>query len=175
MISHKKKSNIVLIGFMGSGKSSSAQALKQRLGFSIFSTDSYVEEKQKRSISEIFQTQGEAHFRQLEHEAVKELSKNQGVIIDCGGGVVLNPENIKLLREDGVIFYLKASPEIIYERIKDQKHRPLLAGDNPLATIKELLTKRLPLYAQADFTIDANDKNVLVPVEEIIRRFQGQS
>jgi len=165
-----KKSNIVLIGFMGSGKSLVARTLHEKLGWPMFSTDNLIEEREKRSISEIFEKSGEAYFRRLEHEIVKGLSQKQNVIIDCGGGVVLNSDNIKLLKEKGVIFYLKASPEVIYERIKNEKHRPLLGAKDPLESIRNLINQRQPLYEQADYVVDANDKSVLVLVEKILKR-----
>ena len=155
---------------MGSGKSLAAKSLHNELGLPSFSTDSLIEQKEKRPISAIFKDSGEAYFRELEYQAVKELAAKQGIIIDCGGGVVLNPENIRLLKKNGMVFYLKASAEVIYERVKREKHRPLLQVDNPLEKIKALILERQALYEQADFIVDANDKSVSVPVEEILKK-----
>ena len=160
---------------MGSGKSVAAKSLQNELGWPSFSTDSTIEQKEKRSISAIFKDSGEAYFRDLEHQVVKELAARQGIIIDCGGGVVLNPENMKLLKVNGVVFYLKASAEVIYERIKHQKHRPLLDADKPFEKIQALILGRQALYQQADFIVDANDKSVSVPVEEILKKIREKS
>ena len=172
MMKPVKNRNVVLVGFMGSGKSLAAQMLHQRLQWPCFSTDYLIEQKEKKSISVIFKNSGEAHFRELEQGVVKDLAARQGIIIDCGGGVVLNPENIRLLKKNGTVFYLKASAEVIYERIKNEKHRPLLDTDNPLQKIKTLLNQRQVLYEQADFVVDANDKSVLLPVEEILNKMK---
>ena len=148
------KKNIVLTGFMGAGKSVTAKCLAVALGAPEYSTDSLVEQKAGQPISEIFLRQGEGSFRRLESEIVLGLAKKRGAIIDCGGGVVLNPENMKALRKNGIIFYLFATPEIVWERVKNQKHRPLLDVKDPLAEIQRLLSQREPLYRQADHTID---------------------
>ena len=157
---------------MGSGKSVAARSLQNELGWPSFSTDALIEQREKRSISAIFEDSGEAYFRDLEHQVVKELAAKQGVIIDCGGGVVLNPENMRLLKVNGMVFYLKASAEVIYGRIKHQKHRPLLGVDNLFEKIQALILGRQALYQQADFIVDANDKNVSVPVEEILKKIR---
>ena len=162
--------NIVLIGFMGSGKSMIARKLAQDLMVELISTDDLIESREKMTIHEIFKNKGESYFRKLEEELVKEVSLRRGVIIDCGGGVVLGKENLKKLKSNGIVFYLEASPEIIYERIKHEKHRPLLKTPDPLGCIKELYNQRLPLYNQADFIIDANDASIEVPVVEILKK-----
>jgi len=101
---------------------------------------------------------------------IKEISLRQGIIIDCGGGVVLRKENLQHLKHHGIVFYLQASPEVIYQRIKNEKHRPLLQVPDPLGCIKELYNQRLPLYSQADFTIDASDASIESPVVEILKK-----
>ena len=168
----KKKfiKNIVLIGFMGSGKSMAAKALSDKLKAKSFSTDDLIEAKQKRSIAKIIEHKGWDYFRELEHKEVKKLSSKKGVIIDCGGGVVLNPNNMKFLKANGIIFYLKASPKVIYNRLKGDKTRPLISSSNPQAKIKEILKTRIPLYNQADFTVDASDPSIDVPVAEILKK-----
>ena len=162
--------NIVLIGFMGSGKSMTAKALSNKLKIKYFSTDDLIEAKQKRSIAQIIEDKGWDYFRELEHKEIKKLSSKKGVVIDCGGGIVLNPKNIKLLKVNGIIFYLKVTPKIIYNRLKDDKTRPLISGPNPQAKIKEILKTRIPLYNQADFTVDASDPSIDVPVAEILKK-----
>jgi shikimate kinase len=162
--------NIVLIGFMGSGKSMIAEALGTRLKRECISTDHLIEARNAQPISRIFKEKGESYFRALEHEVIKEISVRQGIVVDCGGGVVLNNENLKLLKTNGIVFYLQASLEVIFERIKKEDHRPLLKGPDPLGTLRLLYQQRLPLYAQADHIIDANDASIEGPIAEILKR-----
>ena len=162
--------NIVLIGLMGSGKSMIARELGKRLKASVVATDDLVEAKEGQAIHEIFKSKGEAYFRNLETEIIKEVSLRRGIIIDCGGGVVLVPKNLKFLKTNGIVFYLQATPLVIYQRIKNEKHRPLLKVPDPLGCIKELHQQRLPLYNQADYTVDANDASIEGPVVEILKR-----
>ncbi len=162
--------NIALIGFMGSGKSMIARELGIRLKAQVVATDDLAEAREGKSIHEIFKSKGEAYFRDLETAIIKEVSLRQGIIIDCGGGVVLRKENLKFLKTNGIVFYLEATPEVIYERIKNEKHRPLLKAPDPLGCIKELYQQRLPLYNQADYTIDANDASIEGPVVEILKK-----
>jgi shikimate kinase len=162
--------NIVLIGFMGSGKSMVALELGKRLKRKVVATDDLIELREKRTIHDIFKSKGEAYFRDLEHAIITDISAQQGAIIDCGGGVVLQKENLKLLKDNGIVFYLEATPEVIYQRIKDEKHRPLLKSSDPLGCIKQLYNQRLPLYQQADYTIDANDASIEGPITEILKK-----
>ena len=136
--------NIVLTGFMGAGKSVVGRKLADRLGLKVIDTDDVIEEDSGMIISDIFQGHGEQHFRELEKDAVKKVSEFDGHIIITGGGVVINSENIENLRKNGVIIYLHASPEMLYHRVKDQTHRPLLQVEDPLGKIKELLVIREP-------------------------------
>lgn len=166
------KKNIVLIGFMGSGKSMVARKLAERLKCQVISTDDLAEAREGKAIHDIFESKGEAYFRDIEQNIIKEVSPRQGIIIDCGGGVVLRKENLQDLKSNGIVFYLQATPEIIYQRIKNEGHRPLLIGPDPLGCIKELLNQRLPLYNQADYVIDANDASVEGPVVEILKKIK---
>lgn len=161
--------NIVLIGFMGSGKSMIARELGVRLKRQVISTDELAEDMEKKTIHEIFKSKGEAYFRNLEKQIIQEVSLRQGVIIDCGGGVVLDKENLKHLKTNGIVFYLEAEPEVIYQRIKHEGHRPLLKTSDPLGCIKELYQQRLPLYNLAHHTIDANDASIEGPIAEILK------
>lgn len=151
------KKNIVLIGFMGSGKSSVGKHLSQTLNMQYISCDDIIEEKEKMKISEIFKTKGEKYFREKEKEVIKDVSDLTGCVIATGGGIILNWENIEHLKRNGRIFFLKAKPSIIYERIKDDKGRPLLNVSRPLFAIKRILKARIPLYMEAsDYTIDTS-------------------
>ena len=163
------KKNIALIGFMGSGKSLVSNKLAVLLKREVISTDDWVERREGRSIDRIFEKSGEPYFREQEARAVKEAAGRESVIIDCGGGVVLNPQNIKELRKKGVIVFLAASPETVYQRVKDKKDRPLLKTADPQARIRQLMDQRNPFYAQADHTVMTDKKTVGQICEEIIR------
>lgn len=162
--------NIVLIGFMGSGKSVVSKRLSSRLKRKVVSTDESVVRMEQKSIPEIFSDSGEDHFRQCEKKVIADIAREENVIIDCGGGVVLDPENLAKLKEKGTLFYLAANPEILYQRVKKQSHRPLLNCDNPKEKIEELLTKREPCYKQADHIIDTNGKSVAQVCKEIVAK-----
>ena len=159
--------NIVLVGFMGSGKSLTSNKLAGALNRKIVSTDKLIEQRERRTITNIFRDSGEAYFRQIEKETVKQVSEQTGIIIDCGGGVVLDPENVENLKKNGRVFYLSAPPERIYSNIKSQKHRPLLNVEDPQAKIGELLQARKPYYEKADIVIDA-DKSINQIAEDIL-------
>ncbi len=165
--------NIVLIGMMGSGKSMVAKVLHKKTGLPLFSVDKLIEKKAHATIKEIFAKHGEVYFRQLEHEVIVELAAKQGIIIDGGGGVVVNPENVAVLKKNGILFFLDATPDVIYKRIKGDPKRPLIAGPNPLGRISQLHTERFPLYSQAaDHVIDANDVTIERPVAQILARIK---
>jgi len=161
--------NVALVGFMGAGKSVVAMYLASTLKRELISTDALIVEREKRPITDIFRDSGEAYFRELEKKVVAEVNKQENLIIDCGGGIVLNRENIDALKKSGILIYLSATPKIIYERIRNQKHRPLLNVPNPQAEITELLESRKPLYNQADYKIDTSSKTVEEVAREIIK------
>ena len=141
--------NIILTGFMGTGKTTVGQLLAQKIGYTFVDTDALIEEQIGQAISELFATQGEETFRQLEVELVQQLAKRDGLVIATGGGLILNSDNVDLLSRTGTIFCLTASPENILSRIAQQQHiRPLLQEDNPLKKIKELLKQRNSIYRQ---------------------------
>ena len=162
--------NIVLIGLMGSGKSMVARALEARLGVPRFSTDEMIEAREGRPVREIFQDPGEGHFRRLEHAIVLELARQKGAIIDCGGGIVLDPGHLPLLKENGIVFHLKASPEVILSRIQGDLTRPLINVSHPKERITQLFQERLPLYDQADVVLDASDPSIEGVVVQILKR-----
>lgn len=153
---------------MGAGKSSVAKALAKTLKRKAVSTDVLIVEREKRPISDIFRDSGEPYFRQVEKAVVAEVSRQDNLIVDCGGGVVLNPENINNLKKNGVIFYLAATPSVIYDRVKHERHRPLLNVEDPKGKIEELLNARKSSYEQANVTIDTSHKTVQQVVEEIL-------
>ena len=165
--------NIVLIGMMGSGKSSAAKILAQRLKIPAFATDDLVEEKAGKKVKDIVAEKGWPYFRQLEHDAVAALSAKKGVIIDCGGGVVLDPKNLNLLKANGIIFYLDAPPKVLFQRLKNDPLRPLIQVADPLAELEKIYKERLPLYSQADVTLDASDPSLEGPVAQILAKVKS--
>lgn len=149
--------NIVLIGFMGVGKSLAAQHLAVKLQLEVVSTDDLIVKQEGRPITEIFKDKGEAYFRALETQVVRALADRQNIIIDCGGGIALNSENIEHLKKNGIVFYISADADEIYKNVKDQKHRPLLNTPDPKGQIEALLATRRPYYEKAaDYIIDGN-------------------
>jgi len=161
------KKNIVLIGFMGSGKSLTSLCLAKHLGKTCVSTDAMIEQREGKKIAAIFKNCGEDYFRQVEQEVIQEISDKNDIVVDCGGGVVLNPENMVLLKKSGAVIYLLTSPEMVHERTKHKKHRPLLNVENPLEQIAALLEKRKFFYEQADYVVDTDHKTVEIVAEEI--------
>ena len=160
--------NIVLIGFMGSGKSTVGQELASRLDLDFVDSDQLLVEKAGQQIPEIFAEYGEAHFRRLEKEVVAELAEEEGLVIATGGGVVLASDNVERLRKQGSLVLLQAEPEVILDRVKDSD-RPLLDVADPLAEIKKLLSARESYYqAAADYVIDTSQLEVEEVVEKIV-------
>jgi len=160
--------NVVLIGFMGTGKSSVGKLLAYRLGKSFVDIDGRIEKEMGMTIPEVFARFGEATFREKEAAVVAKISRYKNAVIATGGGVVLNPLNMEMLRQKGVIVSLAANPEIILERTSRRPTRPLLQCENPLQIIKEMLEKRSPLYAQADIQIDTSIATPYEVTEQII-------
>jgi len=165
------KKNIALVGFMGAGKSAVGKVLAKRLAMDFVDLDAAIEEKEKRSIAQIFEESGEPYFRRIEKEVVKEFSGKEGQVLACGGGVVMDEENMARLKQSANLVYLKTSPEIILKRTQSYQHRPLLNVPDPKKKIEELLKIREPFYARADFTVDTSDKEIREIVEEILKRF----
>ena len=161
--------NIVLTGFMGTGKSEVSKELSKVLGWKVIDVDTEIEKSQRIKITGIFKQFGEQGFRDLETEMIKKLSKNKNVIISTGGGAVLRQENMDALRENGVIICLTAAPETILKRTSNNNDRPLLQVEEPLKKIRELLEFRMPYYEKADIMIDTENKTPLEIAEEIIK------
>ncbi len=161
--------NIVLIGFMGTGKTTIATQLANKLGMRYVSTDGLIEKREKRTINEMFTKEGEDYFRDVESEVIREVSGTDGQVIDTGGGVVIRENNLADLKSTGVVICLTADEDTIMARTKKYKHRPLLNVEDPKLKIRTLLAKRTPLYAKADHCIDTGKFTIRQVVEEIIR------
>lgn len=165
-----KRKNIVLIGFMGCGKTTLGKKLSLKLKYNFIDTDRYIEHKEGTSIAQMFEEKGEAYFRDLEKNAVEILSKEGGNIIATGGGIIKNEENMCMLKKTGIIVYLKATPEHIYRNIADDVTRPLLQGDDKLSIIRRLMEERKSLYEKyADVTVCVNGGDVNHITEKIER------
>lgn len=152
--------NLVFTGFMGTGKTSVGKKIAEKLNFKFFDTDTFIEKHSQLTISKIFADLGEEIFRQMESEAIEALSEMDSIIISCGGGAVLNTQNLINLSKNGIIINLSASPEQIFQRIKDDKKRPLLQCQNPLNKIKELLKERKKAYENCDFSFNTDNLTV---------------
>ena len=168
------KSSIALIGFMGVGKTAVGEALAKKLNKEFVELDSLIERKAGKSITEIFQQDGEVAFRELEIEVTKEVAEGKNLVIACGGGVVLNKINIDRLRNESIIVYLTASPRIILKRTSnDGEERPLLKTPNKALEIQELLKFRKPFYERAaDIKINTSKLDIDSVVEQIISKLK---
>lgn len=163
--------NIMLIGFMGSGKSTIAKYLSHILEMQDLETDEFIVKREDMTINEIFQRKGEEYFRRCENNALRELETRQGIIISCGGGMPMKDENVKLMKKNGKIVLLTASPETIYERVKYSNERPLLNGNMNVEYIKDLMEKRKDRYESiADIVVDTNNKPIHVIAEEVVSK-----
>jgi len=165
--------NLILIGFMGTGKSSVGKALAKKTGRTLIDVDQRIEEKEKRRIADIFEKDGEAAFRRLENEAIREAAMNSGAIITTGGGAVIDPENLLVLKASGVLVALEASPETIFQRVKDSRHRPLLHSSDVPGEIRRLLEVRRPYYQKADLVFTTDGKSPAQVAEEIAAKLEG--
>ncbi|HHY27461.1 MAG TPA: shikimate kinase [Desulfitobacterium dehalogenans] len=165
------KDNIILVGFMGTGKSTVGRRLAKLLEREFIDTDVEIERLTEMTVSEIFRRHGETRFRSEERLLVKRLAEHKGYVIATGGGTVLNPENWQDLARSGVIIGLYAPLDEIYKRIGYRNDRPLLRGDRQ--EVELLWAKRQPIYDQADWTIDTTHKGIEEVVEEIFSLYEG--
>jgi shikimate kinase len=165
--------NVVLIGFMGSGKSSVGRELARRWGFRFLDTDSIIRNQCGKSISEIFSVSGELYFRDQEFAALTKLLHCHRSVVATGGGIVIQPRNAILLGKLGTTIWLKADQTTIFERVSRNKNRPLLQTDNPEATIARLLAERAPLYESvADLIVDSSGLSHHEVAERVIAGLQ---
>jgi shikimate kinase len=167
--------NIALTGFMAVGKSAVGRKLARRLKRPFVDLDQAIEKTAGMKVREIFDQKGEAYFRRLEKQALAEILLRDGQVIATGGGVVLDDENLTLLKEKSLLICLKATPEILRRRAGTGKKRPLLKGHDRKKRIDELLKQRGERYAQAHFSIDTSGLSVKEIVEKIIREIESRS
>ena len=154
---------------MGSGKSTIAKEISKKLNVDYYDTDQIIENREGKTITEIFELYGENYFRKLEVDLVKEISRRENSVISTGGGIVLNPENISLLKENGLIIYLENSVDDLVSRlVKESDTRPLLIKNDLHTKIDELLKQREILYKKnADFIIE--NKKIDITLEKIFK------
>lgn len=160
--------NIFLVGLMGAGKSTIGRQLARELGKQFRDSDSEIEKRTGVSIDVIFDIEGEQGFRRRETGLLRELVGERGIVLATGGGAILASENRQLLRDNGLIIYLKASAEHLAGRVKLDRRRPLLQTGDKLAKIRELMTQREPVYQQlADLVVETNNRSIPRVVREI--------
>jgi shikimate kinase len=164
----QEKQGIVLVGFMGAGKSSVGKRLAAALQLPLVDTDALIEERTGRKIGDIFAQDGESAFRMLETELLASLAGRVAVFA-TGGGIVTRPENWPLLKQLGLVVHLHGSAEILFDRVKHETHRPLLRTENPRETFSALLQTREALYKQADLVVDTDGRTPEMIVDEILR------
>ena len=166
---------IILIGYMGAGKTTIGKALSKELGITFYDLDWYIESRMRKTVSEIFAERGEEGFRQIEYNMLHEVAEFEDVIISCGGGTPCFFDNMDYLNQQGQVVYLKAEPEVLYKHLQMGKvERPLLKGKSKeelLTFIKEQLDKREPFYTKARYTLDVslmdNYDKIKISVEKI--------
>ena len=160
--------NIFFIGFMGCGKSTMARLLAKETGMELIEMDETIEAEAGMAINEIFATHGETYFRDLESQLIKRITAKGGAVVSCGGGAILRPENVEMMKKNGQIIYFSASPETIYKRVRNSKNRPLLNGNMNIEYITSLMETRLPRYlAAADITIVVDGKEKQEVLDEL--------
>ena len=163
--------NIVMIGFMGAGKSTVAEYLSTMFAMEVVEMDQEIVKEEGMSIPDIFATYGEEYFRNCETELLKKMQSRKNVLISCGGGVVLRECNVEQMKKNGRVVLLTASPEEVYERVKDSDDRPILAGRKNVKGIAELMEARREKYeAAADIIVNTDHKTVLQVCEELVQR-----
>jgi shikimate kinase len=169
---NRRPVNLALIGFMGTGKTSVGRLVADQLGFEFLDTDELIQIRAGRTIADIFAKEGEPAFRQLERQIVQELSTREKTVIATGGGLPTNAENLAALKSFALVVCLWASAEKIWERVRNQSHRPLLHDTDPQKKIRDLLAVRKPFYHQADVLINTDLRSVREAAQQIALQFK---
>jgi len=168
-----KRGNIFLVGLMGAGKTTVGRLLARRLKLRFFDSDIEIERRCGVKIPVIFEIEGEAGFRSREQQAIAELAALEGIVLATGGGAVVAAESRRCLAAGGTVVYLNARPEDLYERVRHDRNRPLLATADPLARLRELHAQRDPLYrAVADLVIDTGAQSVQWLARELLDKLE---
>ena len=161
--------NIVLIGFMGTGKSTVGKRLARRLNYAFIDTDQAIEEITGLTVSQIFAKHGFKRFRGEEALLASKLADKERLVIATGGGLVLNSGNVEKMQRNGVLICLEASPEAICRRVKNKRNRPLLAKGNLMVTVQRLLKERQSAYEMAELTVNTDKLSPEEIVDRIIQ------
>ncbi len=168
-----KFSNIYLVGLMGAGKTTVGKRLARKLNWEFYDSDHEIEARTGARIPIIFEIEGEAGFRLREARVIEELTKLTGIVLSTGGGVVLNADNRARLKENGFVVYLDTPPELLWERTRLDRNRPLLQTPDPLGRLRELYTERHPLYCEvADMVLDAKRYNAHSAVQHLVKEVE---
>ena len=166
---------IILIGYMGAGKTTVGKALSKELGIPFYDLDWYIESRRRKTVAQLFAEQGEEAFRKIEYNMLHEVAEFEDVIISCGGGTPCFFDNIDYMNRQGDVVYLKAAPEVLYRHLLVGKtERPLLKGKTPdelITFIREQLERREPFYSKARHTLDVslmdNYEKIKITIEKI--------
>jgi shikimate kinase len=161
--------NIYLVGFMGTGKTAVGLELAKKKKWHFVDLDDLIELREKKIISGIFAQKGEPYFRRIEKQILKEVARENKFVVACGGGIVIDPDNIKVMKETGIIVCLTAKPEVILKRTSGYTHRPLLNVSDPKKQIEFLLKIRAPYYARAHKTIDTSKITIKEVAAKIVK------
>jgi shikimate kinase len=161
-------SNIILGGFMGTGKSAVGKRLAERLGYEFLDLDELIVAEARLPIAQIFATRGESAFRAMERDMVTRVSTRERCVIATGGGALVEPRNLEVLRGMGLVIALTASAEVILSRVGSSGDRPMLWGGDPRQRVVDLLAERTPAYAKADVLVDTSARSVDEVAEHIL-------
>ena len=172
MQSDRRIVNLALIGFMGTGKTSVGRLVAEQLRFDYVDTDDMIQTATGRTINDIFKTDDEPAFRTLEEKIVAEFVNRTKTVIATGGGSPTNPKNLASLKKHALVVCLWSSPEKIWERVKNQTHRPLLHDADPQKKIRELLAAREPFYKQADVLLNTDIRSVREVAQQVVHQFR---
>lgn len=165
--------NLILVGMMGSGKTTMAKSLARQLGKTFVDSDDEITARTGVTIPHIFDIEGEAGFRQRETAAIQELTERDNMVLATGGGAVLVEENRNLLKKNGIVVYLKASAHDLWQRTRHDRSRPLLQTGDPHAKLKELLRQREPLYQEvADITVQSGKQSARVLMLQLVEEIE---
>jgi shikimate kinase len=167
------KRNIFLCGFMATGKSSVGKRLAAKINFEFIDMDAVIEAEAGKTIPQIFASQGEPVFRALESRLVERLAEKTGCVIAAGGGAIVNPHNLEIMKSCGVVITLTADVETILQRCGSGEDRPMLQGGDRLVRIRTLMEQRAPAYAQADIVLDTSSKSIDAVAQDIVDRLQA--
>lgn len=166
--------NLALVGFMGTGKTSAGRLVADQLHFDFVDTDELIQNRTGRSIADIFAREGEPVFRALERDVVRDLAGCTKTVIATGGGLPAHFENLASLKSHALVVCLWASPEKIWERVRNQSHRPLLHDPDPQRKIRELIEARAPFYRQADVLINTDHRSARDVAQQIVLQFKAR-